>query len=94
MVHIQSPSARELILTLIDSAASKTLSARYFVAAGELFEVDPRSIRVALGRLVKDGSLVQVERGTYSLGSRGGTLHRLVRNWSRVESSLKPWRGG
>lgn len=93
-MHIQPPSARELILTLIDSAASKTLSARYFVAAGELFEVDPRSIRVALGRLVKDGSLAQVERGIYSLGSRGGTLHRLVRNWSRVETSLKPWRGG
>ncbi len=87
-------TARELILTLIDSAAGTTLSARYFVAAGQLFGLDASSVRVALGRLVRDGSLVQAERGSYSLGTRGGTLHRLVRNWARVEASLKPWRGG
>ncbi len=87
-------SARELILTLIDSAAAERLTARYFVAAGELFDVDQASIRVALGRLVRDGSLKQVERGVYGLASRAGTLHRLVRNWSTVEDDLKPWEGG
>lgn len=87
-------SARELILTLIDSAAGSTLSAGYFVAAGALFDIDSGSMRVALGRLVKDGSLVNSERGLYSLGSRGGTLHRLVRNWAQVEATLKPWTGG
>jgi phenylacetic acid degradation operon negative regulatory protein len=88
-----SISARELILTLIDSATSSVLTARYFVAAGALFDMDHRSIRVALARLVRDGSLRQVERGTYGLGSRAGTLHSLVRNWSSVESSVKPWSG-
>ncbi len=86
-------SARELILTLIDSTASETLSARYFVAAGEVCGADPGSIRVALGRLVRDGSLRQTGRGMYSLGSRAGTLHRLVRNWSQVEDSVKAWHG-
>ena len=86
-------SARDLILALIDSANRESLSARYFVAAGDLFAIDPRSVRVALGRLVKDGSLQQSARGIYQLGSRGGTLHRLVRNWSRVEASVKPWSG-
>ena len=85
-------SARDLILTLIDSANRLTLSAKYFVAAGELYKIDQNSIRVALGRLVKDGSLEQAGRGAYKLGSRGGTLHRLVRNWSKVESSTKPWK--
>ncbi|MEM9620275.1 MAG: PaaX [Pseudomonadota bacterium] len=85
---------RELILTLIDSASSSTLSAGYFVAAGELFSIDPRSTRVALGRLVKDGSLTSPGRGAYSLGNRAGTLHTLVRNWAQVEATLKPWSGG
>lgn len=87
-------SARDLILTLIDSANRWTLSAKYFVAAGALYGIDQSSMRVALGRLVKDGSLEQAGRGAYKLGSRGGTLHRLVRNWSKVESSVKPWKGG
>ncbi|MEM7100105.1 MAG: PaaX [Pseudomonadota bacterium] len=86
-------TARTLILTLIDSARRETLSARYFVAAGELFGLDSTSVRVALGRLVKDGSLRQRGRGVYELGSRSGTLHRLVRNWARVEASTKTWKG-
>ena len=86
-------SARELILTLIDSAASQSLTARYFVAAGDIFGIDSGSIRVALGRLVRDGALRQVERGVYALGTRGGTLHRMVRSWWQVESSVKPWTG-
>lgn len=80
-------------MTLIDSATQQILSARYFVAAGALFGIDQSSVRVALGRLVKDGSLQQSGRGLYQLGSRGGALHRLVRNWARVESSVKPWTG-
>ncbi len=86
-------SARELILTLIDSATSASLPASYFVTAGRLFDMDPGGIRVALGRLVQDGSLVTPARGQYGLGSRGGQLQSLVRNWSQVETSLKPWRG-
>ena len=39
-MQIEPLSARELILTLIDSAASDTLTARYFVAAGSLFDMD------------------------------------------------------
>ena len=87
-------SARELILTLIDSTAATSLSASYFVAAGQLFDMDPGSIRVALARLLRDGSLAGEERGHYRLGSRAGTLNTLVRNWSKSEQSLVPWKGG
>ena len=86
-------SARELILTLMDSAADGVLPASYLVAAGSLFDMDPGTIRVALGRLVKDGALANEARGRYQLGSRGGHLHQLLRNWSQVETSVKPWRG-
>jgi len=87
-------TARDLILALIDSTAVKTLTAGYFIAAGGLFKIESSTVRVALARLVKDDSLIQVERGVYSLGSRGGELHSMVRNWSSVERGLKPWKGG
>jgi phenylacetic acid degradation operon negative regulatory protein len=89
-----SLSARELILALMDSTAARTLSASYLIAAGRLFDMDPGSVRVALARLVRDGSLENEERGTYGLGSRAGTLHTLVRNWSRAETAVRAWRGG
>jgi phenylacetic acid degradation operon negative regulatory protein len=91
---VERLSARELILTLMDSAVSGTLSVSYLVAAGQIFDMDAGSVRVALARLVKEGSLVAMERGLYGLGSRSGTLHRLVRNWSRAEEALTPWAGG
>ena len=86
-------SARELILTLMDSASARTLSASYLIAAGRLFDMDPGSIRVALARLVREGSLSGAGRGRYALGSRAGTLHSLVKNWSRAEASLVSWQG-
>ena len=87
-------SARELILTLMDSSTSESLGARFFVAAGELFQMDPGGIRVALARLVQDGSLSAYQRGRYRLASRAGTLHQLVRSWSKIEASLGAWHGG
>ncbi len=86
-------SARELILTLMDSTSARALSASYLIAAGHLFEMDPGSIRVALARLVREGSLTSAGRGRYALGSRAGTLHSLVKNWSRAEASLVDWQG-
>lgn len=86
-------SARELILTLMDSTSARTLSASYLIAAGRLFDMDPGSIRVALARLVRESSLTGAGRGRYALGSRAGTLHTLVMNWSRAEASLVDWQG-
>ena len=86
-------SARELILALMDSTSAHTLSASYLIAAARLFEMDPGSVRVALARLVREGSLTGAGRGRYGLGSRAGTLHTLVKNWSRTEASLVDWQG-
>lgn len=86
-------SARELILTLMDSTSARALSASYLIAAARLFDMDPGSVRVALARLVREGSLTGAGRGRYALGSRAGTLHSLVKNWSRAEASLVDWQG-
>lgn len=86
-------SARELILALVDSSSATTLSASYFIAAGALFEIDSRSIRVALARLVKDTSLQTGGRGLYQRGNRDGELHSMVRHWAGVEDNLIDWSG-
>jgi len=86
-------SARELILTLMDSTSARTLSASYLITAARLFDMDPGSVRVALARLVREGSLTGAGRGRYALGTRAGTLHSLVKNWSRMDASLVDWQG-
>jgi phenylacetic acid degradation operon negative regulatory protein len=86
-------SARELILTLMDSTRARALTASYLIAAAQLFDMDPGSVRVALARLMREGSLIGAGRGRYALGSRAGTLHTLVQNWSRAEQSLVEWQG-
>ena len=87
-------TAAELILALMDSAANPELKSSYFVISGRLFNIDPRTMRVALTRLVKNAVLAQVDRGLYGLGPGGGELHSTVRNWVTVEGNLTRWDGG
>ena len=87
-------SAPDLILSLLDSAPQPQIKAASLVAAGALFGIDPRAIRVAVTRLVKGDVLATVSRGIYSVGDRGDRLHRAVVSWSDVDSSTKPWKGG
>lgn len=86
-------TAPELILSLADAAPEPRLSSAELVAAGALLGIDAGAMRVALGRLVKKGVLVQQTRGVYRLGGRGGKLHRRVQDWYRVEDQLAPWKG-
>lgn len=86
-------TARELILALVDSTAAESLSARYLVAAGSLFDIDPGTIRTALARLVRTGILVISSRGRYAPGPHGDAVKSLARNWSQVEGALTPWSG-
>ena len=86
-------SAPDLILSLLDSAPRPQISAASLVAAGALFGIDSRTIRVAAARLVKNDVLTSAARGVYSVGERGDRLHRAVVSWADVESGIKPWRG-
>lgn len=86
-------SARELILALTDSSREEILLASYFIAAGQLFEMDAGAIRVALARLVKEAALQPAGRGRYQRRNRGGELHSMVRGWAEVEQGLKDWNG-
>ena len=87
----QNLSAPDLILSLLDSAPQPQIRAASLVAAGALFGIDSRAIRVAVARLVKNDILATVARGAYSVGRRGHRLHRAVVSWADVESAVEPW---
>ena len=86
-------SAPDLILSLLDSAPQPQIRAASLIEAGALFGIDPRAIRVAAARLVKNKVLTTTARGVYSVGGRGDRLHRTVISWANMESAIKPWRG-
>lgn len=89
----RSLSARELVLSLADSAREPRLSVARLVAAAELLDIDAGAVRVALARLVKQGVLEQAARGLYRIGRHGGELHRRVQAWDRVEDQVRRWDG-
>jgi len=86
-------SARDLILSLLDSAPEPRIRAASLIEAGALFGIDSRAIRVAVARLVKDRVLTTAARGVYKVGGRGDHLHRTVTSWVNTGSTLKPWDG-
>jgi phenylacetic acid degradation operon negative regulatory protein len=61
---------------------------------GELFGIDAAAVRVAVGRLVREGLLIQVERGRYAIGGRGAALQTRVRGWRDAEARTRQWDGG
>lgn len=89
-----SLSAPDLVLSIADSVSRPVLGTAQLIAAGELFGVDSRAIRVALTRLTRTGVLTQRERGRYGLGPKGDRMHAAVVAWDTLEETVKPWTGG
>jgi len=94
MIRNISAQPRHLILKLLVSAEGGTLSARAAVAACALFGIRENSVRVALVRLSAAGMIEGAGRGSYRIGPGGATLAEEVRTWRKVESRVRPWRGG
>jgi len=86
-------SAPDFILALLDSASDAEIRAASLVAAAAAFAIDPRTIRVALARLVQKDVLRTVGRGIYRVGTRGGAMQQAVVSWARAEASLQAWDG-
>jgi len=87
------PGAPELVLSLFDSAVRPDIDVGRLIAAGSLFDIDPRTVRVALARLVRSGVLASRGRGRYGLGPAGGSVHAAVVSWSSYESLVRAWDG-
>ena len=86
-------SPRSLALWLLSTAAPEPLPVAVLIDRGAIFGIEPAAVRVALGRLVRDGMAQQPKRGIYALGPRATTLHAKARSWMQVEKRVQPWTG-
>lgn len=86
-------SATRIALTVLTAARGHALSAAQILAAGELLDCSPNAMRVALSRLLSDGSIAQHERGQYLLGGTVADVGAHVRAWRTGFAKQVAWKG-
>ncbi len=86
-------TARRLVLSLLNVSGKAQETIAHLVAAGRLFGIEASSIRMAVGRLMKEGLLVSEARGRYGIGPKGEALRVELRGWRDALSRTKPWAG-
>ncbi len=89
-----TPPARALILSLLSSGGTGPTALAALTRMGALFGVDAATVRVAVGRLVREGLIEAAERGQYALGARGAAMGTRVRGWRQAEARTRGWDGG
>lgn len=87
------PSAKRLVLSLLSAPSMSEVSISRLADWGELFGVDPATLRVTVGRLTKQGLLASNERGVYSIGPAGMLIAERARSWVQAEERLSQWNG-
>jgi phenylacetic acid degradation operon negative regulatory protein len=86
------PSARALALGFLSTARSEMRVAD-LVRRADVVGLDGAAMRVALGRLCREGVVQQVERGLYAIGPAGAALDRRARGWADAASRVRDWNG-
>jgi len=88
------PTPKRLILSLLSAPSLETIEVGHLVQWGQLFGIEASATRVAVGRLVKQGFVMAVERGTYTIGPQGSLMARTASHWSQLENRVGTWAGG
>jgi phenylacetic acid degradation operon negative regulatory protein len=86
-------NAKRVILQLLSATGDRPAPASGLVTACALFGITENSTRVALARLLAEGTLEAGARGEYRLGAPAQALTREVARWRDVEKSLRRWDG-
>jgi phenylacetic acid degradation operon negative regulatory protein len=84
---------KNLILSLLQVADSRTMPIRTLIVCGELFGFTANTIRVTTTRLIREKSIESDERGYYRLGSRKNQLSRFINTWRMGEKRMVDWNG-
>lgn len=87
------PTAKRLVLSLLSAPNLDEITARQFARWGALFGIDAATLRVALGRMVRDDLVVTLRRGVYGIGPAGRSLSDKARSWVSAEARIGPWEG-
>jgi len=85
--------ATALILSLLSVAPRQMVPVQALIAAGRLFEMTERSIRVALNRLDAEAKVRKLSRGLYGFAEGAEGVRREVRNWIEAEDRVVEWSG-
>jgi phenylacetic acid degradation operon negative regulatory protein len=88
------PSSNRLLLSLFSQPNLKHMSIKQLIAWGALFEHGPATIRVAAGRLVKQGFLLAEQRGNYTIGKTDKSIRQLASRWRHSLARVDKWKGG
>lgn len=88
-----TPTPKRLILSLLSAPALETVEISKLLAWGNLFNIDNAAIRVATGRLVRQGLLESPQRGIYAIGPEGQAIAATARSWQQAELRVAPWQG-
>jgi phenylacetic acid degradation operon negative regulatory protein len=86
-------SATALILSLLSVAPRQIVPVQALIAAGRLFEMTERSIRVALNRLDAEAKVRKLSRGLYGFAEGAEGVRREVKNWIEAEDRVVEWSG-
>lgn len=86
-------SARHLVLSLLSAPGRPEGTIQRLIQAGAVFNIEASTIRVAIGRLVKDGMLISTERGVYALDASAKKFSQETRLWAQADKVTKPWTG-
>ena len=84
---------RSIALWSLSTADPQPLRTATLIERAAIFGIDAPAVRVALGRLTRDGLARQVERGVYAIGPEAAAVHAKARSWAKVEQTIRPWRG-
>jgi phenylacetic acid degradation operon negative regulatory protein len=69
------------------------MSVKQLIAWGKLFAHEPATIRVSVGRLVKQGFLIAKQRGHYTVGTTNKSINQLASQWRHSEDIVDQWSG-
>ena len=87
------PSAKSLILDLLQSLRGRSMPVRALVEAGALFGLPENALRVALARLVARGLVERDGPGRYRLAASAAPVSRRVGGWPSADARAVRWSG-
>lgn len=87
------PSAKSLILDLLQTLRGRSMPVRALLEAGALFGLAENGVRVALARLLARGRVERDEPGCYRLAAGAQPVSRRVGGWSSADVRTPRWGG-
>ncbi len=84
---------KSVIVGMIQAADNRAMPVKIIVSAGKIFGFTENTVRVAITRMLREGSIESDERSLYRLSGSKKTFSRYIGSWKRGEQRLRTWEG-